>query len=117
MYDNETWDTSLAARGVEYHLDVQAGTAALVWSYKSPDGHNSAATGSFRRLAGGADNVIGWGFKLGTLFTEVDQAGRVVLNVTFPNGEGAYRVIKVSATTFGLQLLRTTAGLPPAVVT
>src|SRR5205823_11430761 len=49
LYDNQSWDPSLAARGVEYSIDTVTGTAALVWSYQSPDDHNSGATGSFRR--------------------------------------------------------------------
>ena len=112
LYDNQTWDPSLAARGVEYHVDTAVGTATLAWSYQSPDGHNSAATGSFRRLNGGNDNVIGWGWKVGTLFTEVDAAGSVLLNVTFPSGEIAYRVQKVGPSALNHDLLRATAGLP-----
>jgi len=113
LYDNQTWDPSLAARGVEYHVDTVAATATLVWSYQAPDGRNSGATGSFRRLNGGTDNVIGWGFKPNTLFTEVDATGNVMLNVTFPDGEVAYRVIKVPPTALDHNLLRATAGLPP----
>ena len=113
LYDNQSWDPTLAARGVEYHIDTVAGTATLVWSYQSPDGHNSGATGSFRRLNGGTDNVIGWGFKRPQLFTEVDASGTVMMNVTFPNGEFAYRVQKVGLTALDHDLLRATAGLPP----
>jgi hypothetical protein len=117
LYDDQSRSASMAARGVEYHIDTSAGTATLVWSYQSPDGHNAAATGSFRRLSGGTDNVIGWGFKLHTLFTEVDANGSVLLNVTFPNGEQAYRVLKVPTSALDRTLLRTTAGLPPFVGT
>jgi hypothetical protein len=113
LYDNQSWDATLAARGVEYHIDAGAGTATLVWSYQSPDGRNSAATGSFRRLNGGADNVIGWGVKTGTLFTEVDAQGNVLLNVAFAGGGFAYRVQKVGLTALDHDLLRATAGLPP----
>jgi hypothetical protein len=115
LYDDQTWDVGLAARGVEYHIDTNAGTATLVWSYASPDGVDAVATGSFRRLDGGDDNVIGWGYKANTLFTEVDAAGHVMLNVTYPAGEFAYRVQKVAAAAIDHSLLRATAGLPPAV--
>jgi hypothetical protein len=114
LYDDQTWDTSLAARGVEYHIDTDAATATLVWSFASPDGLDAKATGSFRRLSSGNDNVIGWGFKADTLFTEVDGTGNVTLNVTFPAGEFAYRVQKVAPTAIDHGLLRATAGLPPA---
>src|ERR1700674_691973 len=115
LFDDQTWNVHLAARGVEYHINTNAGTATLVWSYASPDGHDSMATGSFRRLDSGNDNVIGWGFKAGALFTEVDAAGNVMLNVTFPVGQLAYRVQKVPLTAIDHGLLRATAGLPPAV--
>lgn len=110
LFDNQSWDSSLAARGVVYHIDGPAATATLVWSYSSPDGHNSLATGSFRPLNDGTDDVVGWGFKRGTLFTEVDQSGRALLDVGLPNGEGAYRVIKVLPELFNHSLLRATAG-------
>jgi hypothetical protein len=113
LYDNQSWDATLPARGVEYHVDSATGTASLVWSYQSPDGQNSNATGSFRRLDAGTDNVIGWGVKAGTLFTEVDAQGNLLLNVAFPNGEFAYRVQKVVLTALDHDLLRATAGLPP----
>jgi hypothetical protein len=68
-------------------------------------------------LNGGTDNVIAWGNKSKTLFTEVDAAGNVMLNVTFPSGEVAYRVIKVAPAALDHNLLRETAGLPPFVQT
>jgi hypothetical protein len=114
LYDNETWDAQLAARAVEYHIDTAAGTATLVWSFASPDGHNATATGSFRRLDGGNDNVIGWGYKANTLLTEVDAAGNIMLNVTFPAGDFIYRVQKVPTSAINASLLRATAGLPPS---
>jgi hypothetical protein len=118
LYDDQSWNASLAARGVEYHIDSRAGTATLVWAFQSPDGRNSLATGSFRRLDGGADNVVGWGIKPnGPLFTEVDARGRVLLSVTFPSGEFSYRVIKVPVTALDHGFLRATAGLPPFVRT
>ena len=111
MYDDESYRNQ-AARGAEYHIDVMASSATLVWSYASPDGHNSLATGSFRRFDGGMDNVIGWGYKTGTLFTEVGPGGDVMLDVKFPNGEAAYRVAKVAIGDLDLRLLRASAGAP-----
>ncbi len=116
LFDDQTWDTNLAARGVEYQVDNAAGTATLVWAYQSPDGRNSQATGSFRRLNGGADNLVGWGIRSNAiLFTEVDAQGRVMLSVTFPNDEWSYRAIKVPVTALDHGFLRATAGLPPFV--
>lgn len=112
LYDDQSIHPGLAARGAVYHVNTSTRKASLVWSYQSPDGRNSAATGSFRRLDGGNDNVIGWGFMPNTLFTEVDSAGRVVLNVAFPASQLAYRVDKVAYAALDHQLLRTAAGLP-----
>ncbi len=56
--------------------------------------------------------MIGWGAKPSTLFTEVDAAGRVLLNVTFPAGHAPYRVIKVAPGALDQQQLRLAAGLP-----
>jgi hypothetical protein len=114
LYDDQSWNPSLAARGVEYHVDTTSGIASLVWAYQSPDGLNSAATGSFRRLNGGSDNVIGWGVKANSLFTEVDDRGRLMLAITFANI--SYRVVKVPTSQLDLALLRATAGLPPYIV-
>jgi Arylsulfotransferase (ASST) len=112
LYDDQSWNVSLAARGVEYRINPTAGTARLVWSFLSPDGLNSPATGSFCRLSGGTDNVIGWGYGKSILFTEVDSAGNTMLTVRFTNGEWAYRVIKVGPASLSLALMRSTAGLP-----
>lgn len=111
LFDNHTWYVG-AARGVEYHVDTKAGTATLVWEYQSPDGDHSAATGSFRRYHGGNDNLVTWGFKANTLFTEVDGRGSLLLNMGFPNGEAAYRTLKTPVSEFDLDVLRRTAGLP-----
>jgi hypothetical protein len=116
IYDNQSLSSNNASRAVEYHVDTATGKATLVWSFLAPDGLNSSATGSFRRLGGGADNVIGWGVKGNTLFTEVDAAGVVMLDVAFPSGQGlAYRAIKVPPEMLNHNLLRATAGLPSVV--
>lgn len=115
LYDDESWDPGVAARGVVYHIDNARGTANLVWSFAAPDGHNSAATGSFRRLNRGTDNVIAWGVKNNTLFTEVDAAGNVMLNVELPSTYFAYRVAKLPPLALDHDLLRATAGLAPLV--
>ena len=49
-----------------------------------------------------------------SLFTEVDAAGDVLLNVTFPDGDAAYRTIKTPLSEFDADLLHRTAGLPAA---
>ena len=114
VYDDHT-GASGAARGVEYAIDTNAGTATPVWQYAAPDGLPSSATGSFRRSADGNDNVIGWGFKAGSSgFTEVDAAGNTLLHVTFPNGEFTYRTVKVSTAAIDLDVLHHAVAPPVA---
>src|SRR5206468_8312202 len=97
-----------------YHIDRKAGTAALVWEYRSPDDGHSTATGAFRRYAEGSDNLIAWGFKPRSLFTEVDARRKVLLNVALSGGDLAYRAVKTAPDQFDVDLLHSTAGLPAA---
>jgi hypothetical protein len=101
------------ARGVEYALDLSAGTAHVVWQYQGSA--SSAFLGSFRRYADGT-NLIGWGAYSGSanlVFTEVDAAGHDVLDMLFVNsGNWSYRAEKVPIGTFDIDVLRGTAGLP-----
>jgi hypothetical protein len=121
------------ARGVEYHINTNAGSATMDWQLAAPDGLSAAATGSFRcydgsvstydqlgssfvgsNCAGASSAVVGWGAKQGSGFTEVtaDSTKRVLFNVAFPNGEVEYRVLKVPVSALNVSLLRDTAGLP-----
>jgi Arylsulfotransferase (ASST) len=101
------------ARGVEYALDLGAGTAHVVWQYQASA--NSAFLGSFRRYADGT-NLIGWGDYTGTdnlVFTEVDAVGHDLLDMLFVSrGNWSYRAEKVPIGTFDIDVLRGTAGLP-----
>lgn len=116
LFDDQSWDARLPARAIEYHIDLSSRTAHPVWTYTASDRHNSAATGSFRRLLGGADNVIGWGFKPNSLFTEVDAQGNVMLEVEVQSGQSAYRVLKVPTAALDLKLLRADAGTLAPIV-
>ncbi len=112
LYDDHT-AAGAAARGVEYAIDTNAGTATLVWQYAAPDGNPGSATGSFRRSADGNDNIVGWGNKLpGSGFTEVDAAGNVMLEVKFPNGDQEYRALKEPAAALDAGLLRRAVPAP-----
>jgi hypothetical protein len=113
LFDNHTWHLG-AARGVEYHIDMRTSKATLVWEYRSPDDGHSNATGAFRRSEGGTDNLVAWGFKPDSFFTEVDSSGKVILNVTLPRGDSAYRTVKTPLSLFDADLLHLTAGLPAA---
>jgi hypothetical protein len=97
------------ARGVEYALDLDSGTATMVWQYTGPA--NSAAMGSFRRYADGS-NVIAWGLSTTLAMTEVDGNGDDLLDVSFDRGNSTYRAVKVATTALDLGVLRATAGHP-----
>lgn len=101
------------ARGVEYALDLDAGTAHVVWQYQAAA--SSAFLGSLRRYADGT-SLIGWGDYTGPdnlVFTEVDAAGNDVLDMVFDSrGNWSYRAEKVPVGAFDIDILRETAGLP-----
>ncbi len=86
------------------------GHAKLAWEYK---GMASVATaGSFRILPDGS-HVIGWGLiGLPTVFTEVNAAGKDLLDFSFGGAGPSYRAIKVPLTALDLNVMRATAGLP-----
>jgi hypothetical protein len=112
LYDDHSAQPTGHARGIEYALNLTSDTAASVFQYDGPDGQVAPFTGSFRRSTDGTDNVIGWGGRAGSGFSEVDQTGQVLLRQTFPNGEFSYRVIKVPANALNVGILRRDAGLP-----
>lgn len=83
-------------RVVEYELDLQRGTATLVWSYRSDT--FAPAQGSAQRLPNG-NTMIGWGVNTSDLLaSEVNPEGKTVLTLsaTLPDGTPAlsYRVFR-----------------------
>ena len=84
--------------------------ATVAWQYEGKT--SSIGEGSFRILADGS-RVIGWGktSTTGLVFTEVDDKKAALLDFSYTDGDGSYRVIKVPLTTFNLNVLRRTAGL------
>jgi len=101
------------ARGVEYALDLTAGTASVVWQYQGTG--SSGYLGSFRRYADGT-NLIGWGGYTGIgnlAFSDVDATGNDRLDMVFESsGNWSYRAEKVPVGFFDIDALRGTAGLP-----
>lgn len=112
VFDNQYLLASPAARGIEYSLNLTAKTAQPVFSFTSPDNAPSCCMGNFRRYSDG-HSVIGWGFVIpsnGRILTEIDPAGRSVLDVAFANGYASYRSVKVPSSRFDINILRLTAG-------
>jgi hypothetical protein len=100
------------ARGVEYALDHNAGTASVVWQFLgSGESHHE---GSFRRYADG-ESVVGWGYVPGDprVITEVNANGDAVLDIWFiqlPALSGvSYRAVKVPLSQLDIDVLRSTA--------
>jgi hypothetical protein len=131
LFDDET-DLTAPARAVVYQVvvgdgdagsgiddgcrdsamtDGTAAGAALIWQYRGLA--NSTSAVSFRISSDGS-RVIGWGSNLLPLisFTEVDAQGNDLLDFGYADHENTYRAIKVPLSTFDLDVLRSTAGLP-----
>ncbi len=111
LFDDHSDETG-PARGVEYALDLEGGTATLTWQYQGTA--SSGALGSCRRYSDG-HTVIGWGALVGgtgQVLSEVDSAGRDLLDLSFAKGDVSYRGVRVTADLVDLSLLRETAGLP-----
>jgi len=107
MFDDQS-ATSGLARGVEYSLDMNAGTASVVWQYAGLA--RSLYEGSFRRYDDD-ESVIGWGgyFSELRVLTELDASGNDVFDVFFSPQTVVYRAIKVPAGMLDIGLLRATA--------
>ncbi len=113
VFDNQSFSPG-PAQGVEFALNLTAGTAAPVFQFGQPLGKPSFATGNFRRYGDG-DSVICWGFLAfggpnEQLFSEVNAAGEDVLDVAFGSGDPPYRAVKVPTTRFDVNVLRDNAG-------
>jgi hypothetical protein len=112
MFDDHT-DLPGTARAIEYAIDLGAGTAQPVWEYRGPQ--DMAAMGGFRRYGG--TNVVAWGLPsdlttFSGAFTEVDDDGHDLLDVTFARGDSTYRAVKVPLGDLDLDVMRATAGRP-----
>jgi len=113
VFDDHTAAPGVA-RGVEYAVDVQAGTATFVWQYLGSV--SSLAMGSCRRYDDGV-RLIAWGFSsqptaFAGAFTEIDDEGRDLLDASFVQGDATYRAVRVPLDAFDIDVLRETAGRP-----
>jgi hypothetical protein len=127
LFDDETFEAA-PARAVVYDVNVGSvdggtagcdggvvdggtpGTATVVWQHKGVA--NSIGLGSFRILADGS-RTIGWGAGApNPAFTEVDVNGNTLLDVSFADGNGSYRAIKVPTTALDLEAMRLAVGSP-----
>lgn len=79
----------------------------MVWQYQGPA--NTVAMGSFRRYPDGS-NLISWGLSTTLLLTEVTNDGKELLEMSFDQGNSAYRAVKVPLGALDIALLRATSG-------
>lgn len=99
LFDNSTNGVLQVARGAEYELNLEAGTATLVDSWPHPDGNNASSQGSIQRLDDGG-TLIGWGTAEsdalnGGLVSEFGPEGALRGTLYFPSNHFAYRARKV----------------------
>lgn len=111
MFDNQSPETGLPARGIEYSLNFSTNTAEPSFSFASQERGPSCCMGSYRRSPDG-HRVIGWGYMIsnGRVMTEINADAAAVLDISMPTGTGVYRAVKVAPTFYKIATLRSTAG-------
>jgi len=97
IFDNGDGRFPPLTRVVEYEIDEQQMTAALVWEYSHPDGYVSLNQGCAQRLENG-NTLISWGgvANHGQIITEVDESENIVLEFEYPEDNYSYKVRKSS---------------------
>jgi len=97
VFDNGTFSDPGYARAVEYEIDENAMTVTQVWEFDHDKTVSSSHKGNVQRLPGG-NTLIGWGDYQDNpavpAFTEVKPDGSIALEVSFPEHDGSYRVVK-----------------------
>ena len=98
LFDNGRYNSTPAARALEYELDEVNMTATKVWEFIEPNNYYSNFTGNNQRLTNG-NSLIDWGgaFPLTqtTTATEVDNLGNIALALDFiPDRYYTYRALK-----------------------
>ena len=99
LFDNATGSEPLVSRGVEYQLNVEAGTATVVEEWLHPDGNFASSQGSIQRLEDGG-TLISWGTAgsnqfFGGMITEYGPAGDLRGSIYYPGNHYSYRARKV----------------------
>jgi hypothetical protein len=99
LFDNGSFAPQKTAMAHEFSLDEVNKRAELEWSYIPSSFILSLSMGSAQRLPNG-NTTIGWGSgriagNLGPAFTEVDEAGNVVYELSFAkSGVSSYRAYR-----------------------
>ncbi len=93
LFDNGNFHTPQFSRALEYRLDEQAKTAALVWQFRHTPDVYANSMGSVERLSNG-NTFIGWGAS-DLAATEVSPDGSTVYEIQFPDNFFSYRAMKI----------------------
>ena len=112
LFDNQSFHPGTSSRGVEYTLDLTAGTATMVGSWGRTDGQQAFGLGSMRRMPDGS-TIIGWGAITDLLSDYLPgHSVRPAMVIRLPAGATNYRVVKLPPEALDESLLRATAGGP-----
>lgn len=113
LFDNQSFHPGTSSRGVEYTLDLTAGTATMVGSWGRTDGQQAFGLGSMRRMPDGS-TIIGWGAITDLLSDYLPgHPSRPALKVLLQTGDVNYRALKIPFEVLGEGTLRATAGGGP----
>ena len=92
LFDNGNGHNPQHSRAVEYRLDVNAGTATLVWQYVPDPPIFGAFMGFTQRLANG-NTLIDYGAR--SVVQEVNAAGQLIWELRGPTTDGFYRAFRI----------------------
>lgn len=93
LFDNGNFHDPQFSRAVEYELNEEDKTAALVWEYRNSPDYYGAFMGNVQRLPSGKI-LIGWGGTNPNV-TEVSPDGSKTFELTFiPDGIWSYRAFR-----------------------
>ena len=92
LFDNGNGHDPQHSRAVEYRLDVNAGTATLVWQYVPDPPIFGAFMGFTQRLANG-NTLIDYGAR--SVVQEVNAAGQLIWELRGPTTDGFYRAFRI----------------------
>jgi hypothetical protein len=97
LYDNGTFSNPPYSRAVEFQIDEQEMTATQVWEYDHGKDLFSTHKGSVQRLPDGS-TLVGWGGfgdnPATPAFTEIKPDGSIAIEISYPEYDGSYRVLK-----------------------
>jgi Arylsulfotransferase (ASST) len=93
IFDNESNGTPVlpATRIITVHIDYHSDTATLLSAFEHPEGLSAASQGDAQTLPDG-DIFVGWG-QLGR-YSELDQSGDLLYDVTLASGYDTYRAYR-----------------------